>query len=164
MEFEQAVERLVVMHSARWPQGSRFLRGLPRLLPVLREAEGAVEIHELLVDGRPVASMLLMSAGNRMAYYQSGRDVGHDVRGAGSVLMARVIADCHARGYAEFDFLRGAEPYKSDWTDCQRQLVRLYSARGVAPRVAVAGLVALERVKPTLRQVRTTSRRVTRRA
>lgn len=161
-EFDRAIKSLVHMHKVMWPHGSRFLRGLPRLLPVLREGADAVEIHELLVDGRPVASMLMLIAGDRMSYYQSSRDVAHDLRGAGSVLMSRVITEGQARGHREFDFLRGQEPYKFDWTDRQRPLVRLFAARGAAPRMALAALLARERAKPALRRVRSILRSTTR--
>ena len=46
----------------------------------------------------------------------------------GAVLLARTIEDCFRNGVREVDFLRGAEPWKSVWTDRWRRhrRVRVY--------------------------------------
>lgn len=50
--------------------------------------------------------------------------------------MQLVIDDAQRRGMSEFDFLRGSEPYKVDWTCTDRQLHRPFAGQGAAGRVA----------------------------
>ena len=160
LNFKRAVDILVRLHMARWPRGSRFLRALPRLLPALDAGAqaGKVEIHELAAGENVVASMLVFVEGTRCCFYQSGRDLEHEWRAAGSVLMQFVIEDSQTRGACEFDFLRGAESYKSDWTEHHRPLYRLFAAEGAVARLALSVLVTAERSKPLVRRLRTQSK------
>lgn len=155
-DFERAIDWLVRMHGARWSGESRFLRGLPQLLPVLRAGAqaGRVEIHELLVGEQLVATMLVFDVGDRRCYYQSGRDPSHEWRGAGTVLMHAVIQDSQARGYREFDFLRGGEAYKFEWTEHERPLFRLFAAQGAVASAAFTALVTAESARPAIRRLR----------
>lgn len=154
--FEAAVDTLDRLHRLRWPDGSNFSRDLPGLRPALRAgvAAGGVGVHELVVGERVVASMLVFDLADRRCYYQSGREMGREVRGCGTVLMQLVIDHAHERGLREFDFLRGDESYKLDWTTTQRPLHRAFAGAGPTGRAAAAGLAAFERSKPALRVLR----------
>lgn len=155
-EFDRALADLDDLHRRRWPDGSNFAATFDELAPVLRAGARVdrVGIHELVVDGVVGASMLVLDLPDRRCYYQSGRRMDRDWRGAGSVLMAEVIEDAHRRGFDEFDFLRGREPYKLDWTDQERVLVRLFASRGLLAGAWRSGLSGFERAKPVLRRVR----------
>lgn len=149
------------LHRLRWLDGSRFATTFDRLKPVLAEGmiTGAVQIHEGVAGDRVVASMIFIDHARRRSYYQGGREMGHEWRGVGTVLMADVIADAHDKGMTEFDFLRGSESYKLDWTSHERQLVRLIAARGMRERALAGGLFAVARSKPALRRLRDQSER-----
>ena len=155
-ELDRAFADLLDLHRLRWPDGSNFDRGFDRLADVLRHGAraGAVSVHELASDDQVIASMLVLDLPDRRCFYQSGRRMEHEWRGAGTVLMADVVADAHARGLGEFDFLRGREPYKLDWTDQERVLDRLFASKGVRAGIARWSLVAFERAKPGLRSLR----------
>ena len=158
--LDRALVDLRALHRLRWPDGSNFDRDFDRLSTVVRRgaAMGRAAIHEIVVADTVVAAMLVFDLPDRRCYYQSGRRMEREWRGAGSVLMAAVIGDAHAAGLAEFDFLRGREPYKLDWTDTERVLVRLFAARGVVASVARWSLIGTERCKPALRWLRARAR------
>lgn len=154
--LDGVLDTLERLHRIRWPHGSNFAHELPHLRPVLHAgaAAGAVGVHELAAGGCVVASMLVLDLHDRRCYYQSGRRVDRDARAAGTLLMQLVIDDAQRHGMREFDFLRGAEPYKSDWTGTERQLQRIFAGQGATGRVAASGLAGFERSKPALRATR----------
>lgn len=155
-ELDRALDDLLRLHRLRWPDGSRFSSTFEALRPVIHAGAtiGAASIHEAVVDGTVVASMLVFDQPHRRSYYQSGRELSHEMRGVGTVLMADVVLDAHERSMSEFDFLRGSEPYKLDWTDDERPLVRVVGANGAWPRLLAVGLTRYERAKPALRRLR----------
>ena len=156
VDLDRALTELLALHRLRWPDGSNFASGFDRLTEVLRHGAraGAVAVHELASDDQVIASMLVLDLPDRRCFYQSGRRMEHEWRGAGTVLMAEVVADAHARGFREFDFLRGREPYKSDWTDEERILDRLFASQGIRAGVVRWCSVGFERAKPGLRSIR----------
>lgn len=110
---------------AHMPGVARFLQQViltpsPTLCPelaVLRDGE------------RITAALLQFSAGNRMMYYNSARDIGIAHGSPGTVLLARSIENAIARGYTYYDLLRGSEPYKYSLGAGDRTLSRLTIAR-----------------------------------
>ena len=128
--------------------GSRLSRCSPgRCRPA--PAVGAVRIHELRVDDEVVASELTLDVAGRRHRYQSGRSTEHQWRGAGGAVTMHVVEGAQAEGYVEVDFLRGREPYKYDWTETERDVVRARASHGLAPRVVLRALgLASERGPP----------------
>ena len=61
----------------------------------------------------------------KFLYYQSGYDPAWRSKSVGLVLLAHTVRDAFAEGLAEFDFLRGDEPYKYDLGGKDRWLGRL---------------------------------------
>ena len=64
-----------------------------------------------------------------MYFYQSGRDPRWEDQSLGVVLMATMIRRAIERGYRWFDFLRGDEAYKLQWTASQRVTGQLVAFR-----------------------------------
>lgn len=157
-DIERALDDLLRLHRIRWPDGSKFARTYDRLRPVLAAgaADGIVRIHEGVATAGVVASMVVFDHGERRSYYQSGREMDHRWRGVGTVLMADVVADAHASGHTEFDFLRGREPYKLDWTDQERPLMAVTAGGGRRGRALALALVSARRAKPLARNAMTT--------
>ena len=101
-----------------------------------------------------------IEVGRRFFYYQSGYDPAWSPRSPGLVLVGRTVEDAYARGLADYDFLRGTEPYKLDWAWDRRETCtlrvhapslraghRLARARGLA---RCAGRGALDRARSRL--------------
>jgi CelD/BcsL family acetyltransferase involved in cellulose biosynthesis len=58
------------------------------------------------------------------------------------VLLARTVQDAFAGGCQEFDFLRGNEGYKGEWSRGERWTVQIRLWRGARARAARAALGA----------------------
>lgn len=137
-----ALAALAELHDHRWSDESTFLRAWTRFAPAAAAGveQGRVQLHLLCTpDDEVVAVELDLQVGDSVAFYQAGRRTDREWRGAGSVLRARIIADATAAGAAEYDLLRGDEPYKGDWATGRRELVRVHFGTGVLGRAAVAG-------------------------
>jgi CelD/BcsL family acetyltransferase involved in cellulose biosynthesis len=55
-----------------------------------------------------------------MYFFQPGFDPEFRKLHVGKVLLARVVERCYEEQLTEFDFLRGTEEYKFDWTSQKR--------------------------------------------
>jgi CelD/BcsL family acetyltransferase involved in cellulose biosynthesis len=84
------------------------------------------------VGGRAVASVYGILYRDTFIYYQSGYDPEWRNRSVGLVLVGETFKDAIEAGFKEYDFLRGTETYKSDWTTKQRRTVavRIHSSEG----------------------------------
>lgn len=137
VDASDALERLANLHDSRWGQGSAVSGNWDLLRPALLEGArlGDVMIHELATaEGQVIASELDFVVGSQMSFYQAGRLTDRDYRGSGSVLRYAIIAAAIDRKVTEFDLLRGDEPYKAEWANASRPLMRL--RRGVGLRGA----------------------------
>jgi CelD/BcsL family acetyltransferase involved in cellulose biosynthesis len=124
---EEGWQRLVSLHERRWAAGGgegafrdprvdrlhrRFITELAR--------RGQLWLTTLDVDGEPVAAWYGFTGNDTVYFYQSGRDPGWDRESVGQVLLATMIRRAMERGFKRFDFLRGEDPYKRQWTTVAR--------------------------------------------
>ena len=89
-------------------------------------------------DDEALGSALNFVHGDSVYFYMGGFDDTAQKLRPGSALFALVIQRCIDGGYAEYDFLRGAEPYKYRWRarDVLTQRVVIY------PRGLIRGHLA----------------------
>jgi CelD/BcsL family acetyltransferase involved in cellulose biosynthesis len=94
--------------------------------------EGRLRLSMLQLDGRPIAAEYHLAGAQATYAYQGGVDPDrlHDEPGQLSTICS--IKRSIAEGHAQFDFLRGDEPYKAHWRATSRQAVRLIA---VPPRM-----------------------------
>ncbi|MEI7886889.1 MAG: GNAT family N-acetyltransferase [Actinomycetes bacterium] len=147
-EMPEALDRLAELHEGRWSEESAFLNSWEqfRAAALAGGTEGAVVIHELVsATNEVIATELDLRCGNRLAFYQAGRRTDREWRGSGSVLRADILDWACAEGFEEYDLLRGDEPYKSDWSENQRQLVRCRLGVGLRARTALHAATAQQR-------------------
>ena len=85
----------------------------------------ALRLFRLRVEGKTVAALYCVTHSGRLFFYQSGLDPAWEPYSAGTVLMGQVLRHAHDHGLSEFDFLRGGEAYKFQWTTHARDLVQL---------------------------------------
>jgi CelD/BcsL family acetyltransferase involved in cellulose biosynthesis len=155
----RALETLRSLHHARWGESS-FLRGFSQFTRCAWAGmdRGELVIHELARDSEVVASSVMLEVAGRSSFYQSGRSLDDRSRGAGTVLMARIVEDACRRGSREFDLLRGNDPYKFDWARHQREVVSLLAAHGGRARLALLAFRArnraVELLGPTITRLR----------
>jgi len=81
---------------------------------------GRLWLTTLDLDGQPAAAWYGFSSRDTVYFYQSGRAPQWEDASVGLVLMGMMIRRAIERGYRRFDFLRGADAYKRDWTGAQR--------------------------------------------
>ena len=94
---------------------------------------GQLFLCNLELNGTPVASLYGFVYGRVLYYYLLGVDRSAVPKASiGRVLMGRCIEEAIRRGYSRFDFLRGFEEYKYDWTDLeQRELLSSFYNRSI---------------------------------
>jgi len=122
---EAGLSHLMSLHERRWEgeegafQG-RGVRRLHRRFATELAARRRLWLSTLDIDGAPVAAWYGFTWGDTVYFYQSGRDPDWERQSVGLVLMATMIRRAIERGYRRFDFLRGADAYKQQWTTTQR--------------------------------------------
>lgn len=155
-DVDRALEELHRLHSERWGDTSGFLAAFPRFAAAAREGarRGEVVFHELVVDDEVIAAEVDLEVAGRVSFYQGGRSARHEWRGAGTVLRAAIVEDACRRGRDEYDLLRGDEPYKREWTDVDRPLLRLRAASGLRARAVLLTQLTEERARAAVRAAR----------
>jgi CelD/BcsL family acetyltransferase involved in cellulose biosynthesis len=116
------LRHLMSLHESRWQGGAFQAPGMPELhrrFAAELAARGQLWLSTLDVDGAPVAAWYGFTWGDTVYFYQSGRDPGWERHSVGLILMGTMIRRAIERGYRRFDFLRGADPYKRQWTSTQ---------------------------------------------
>jgi len=95
---------------------------------------GWVSFRFLEGAGGPIAAAYNFVFAGRVYSYQKGIDPAWERFGPGTVLLYELVQEAFAQGLKEYNFLQGAETYKSEWTSRWRNLytLRLYNsnARG----------------------------------
>jgi CelD/BcsL family acetyltransferase involved in cellulose biosynthesis len=141
----RALDVLAELHEGRWAEDSSFLAAWDRFRDAALAGmhAGEVTIDEMVADdGEVIATELDFVVAGRTSFYQAGRSTEREWRGGGSVLRREIIARAIARGHQEYDLLRGDEPYKSDWSEHRREVVRCRVGIGPVGRAIVATIAA----------------------
>lgn len=86
---------------------------------------GVLNLALLEARGTALAAMLQVSCGPVLHLYNSGFDPAHRELAPGVVLLGLCLQDAIARGFAEYDLLRGTERYKYDLGGQDRPVWRL---------------------------------------
>lgn len=115
---------LVRLHGQRWGGGGVFqalqLDQLHRRFAAALAARSALWLTVLGLNGEPAAAWYGFSAGDTVYYYQSGRGLQWRRESVGAVLMGLMIRRAIEQGFRRFEFLRGEERYKMQWTSTHR--------------------------------------------
>jgi CelD/BcsL family acetyltransferase involved in cellulose biosynthesis len=143
-EVAPALEEMFRLHAMRWTLKTDDVSGFDdpavhafhRAASERLAAADAVRVFLLLCDGRAVAACYCFVYGGRMYFFQPGFDPAFRKLHVGKVLLARVIEHCYRNGIEEFDFLRGTEDYKFDWTERTRPTMACDIAIGPVARAA----------------------------
>lgn len=139
-EVQRALDTFFRLHAMRWQGRS----GVNRVESFHREAaaglaeRGWLRVYNLWVGETPVASVYGLVHAGTFSYYNAGYDPAWRDKSVGLVLVGMTFQEALAEGCREYDFLRGMEPYKSDWTTRTRRTVglRLWHPWGAGAWVA----------------------------
>ncbi len=130
--LEKTFPTLIALHRMRFEQReaeSAFLA--PRVPQFHAEAlrvlakQGAARLFLLKAAGESIAAIYGFSVGQAFQFYQCGMHPGWVRHGLGQVLIGNAIEQNIASGHATFDFLRGDESYKMQWTSQAHENVTL---------------------------------------
>ena len=148
IEASSGLVRLRELHVARWGD-TRFLAVFDRFSAAAMEgvAVGEVSLHELVSGDTAVASVVCFELGGRISFYQAGRRPEPRWRSAGTLLLFRIMEHAEARGFHEFDLLRGDESYKLSFADEQRPLLTVRSNWGLGGKTAAMAAEAVRRAR-----------------
>jgi CelD/BcsL family acetyltransferase involved in cellulose biosynthesis len=139
-DLSHAMGILVELHQRRQQmQGERGCFASRRFAAFYQECvpalfcRGQVQFCWLELDGRPVAAEYQLLGDGILYAYQAGVDPDMMQYQPGKLLNLAILQRAIARGYREFDFLRGDEPYKARFGAEARPSVAI---RIVPPHVA----------------------------
>ena len=117
---------LLRLHEQRWDGAGGGAFRDPRSERLQRQFAGEMAKQKRLwlstldVEGQPAAAWYGFSSGDTVYFYQGGRDPRWERESVGLVLMGLMIQRAIQQGYRAFDFLRGDDPYKQQWTPARR--------------------------------------------
>lgn len=139
------------LHRARGDR-EEFLRDFPVVRSAVTAAMEAGEavVHVAERAGRIGAVAVGFRVGGAVRNYQAARSMSEEFVDAPRLTELSVIEQACTDGLVEFDFLRGAAPYKYSYCDQDRPVLRLRSATGAGRLVLAARRLAV-RVRARLR-------------
>jgi len=118
---------LMALHAQRWdgagggafrdPRAEHLQRQFARELA----QQNRLWLSTLDLEGRPVAAWYGFASDDTVYFYQGGRDPEWERESVGLVLMGIMIQRAIERGYRAFNFLRGDDSYKRQWTPSRRK-------------------------------------------
>jgi CelD/BcsL family acetyltransferase involved in cellulose biosynthesis len=118
----EALTSLIDLHTARWGrQRESGMVAANRSATFLREisaqfaTRGLVRLFTLRFQEKIVSVILGFAYQNTIYAYLSGFDPEYEALGFGRILLFEAIRYSFENGFRSWDFLRGAEPYKSEW-------------------------------------------------
>ncbi|HQU83306.1 MAG TPA: GNAT family N-acetyltransferase [Pyrinomonadaceae bacterium] len=131
-EISAAFERFAFLHEKRWEKdGGSEATGLPQLMDFHRAVvedlseKNLVRFDEIWAEGECRASVYGLDNGETFYYYNAGYDLEWANMSVGMVLIGLSIKAAICRGNKTYDFLRGEETYKFDWSNSQENLVTI---------------------------------------
>lgn len=148
--LEADLTALFTLHRRRW--NARWLPGAlhSRRIQAFHHDvaagfldRGWLRLHLLQAGGDVRAALYCFAFSGRTYYYQAGFDPEYARFSPGSLLIGKAIRQAVSEQHEEFDFLRGAEPYKYRWQPCERVHRRLLLPRREAGVSALSGRAGL---------------------
>jgi CelD/BcsL family acetyltransferase involved in cellulose biosynthesis len=125
--FEEGWAHLLRLHEQRWDDAGGGAFRDSRSVRLLRQFAGEMAKQKRLwlttldLDGQPAASWYGFTSRDTVYFYQCGRDPRWERDSVGNVLMGMMIQRAIQQGYRTFDFLRGDDRYKQQWTSGRRK-------------------------------------------
>jgi len=135
-DLDDALTALFDLHQKRWNAvllpgvlGGPKVQEFHRLVAPRLMERGWLRLHITKVEGRIVAALYCFRYRNSYLYYLGGFAPELGKYSLGTVLTAHAIRQAIGEGCAEFDFLRGDEPYKRRWMPEVRTNARMLLPR-----------------------------------
>ena len=118
------VDEMIGLERGKIDAGGPFIGKYPEVFRSLFDGlgpRGWLYVALLEREDRPVAFQLGFRCGHKLWDYSKSYDRSCSRFAPGTILVQALLAHGASRGYDEYDFLRGEEPYKTVWsTGCHR--------------------------------------------
>jgi CelD/BcsL family acetyltransferase involved in cellulose biosynthesis len=131
-ELPAALQTLFRLHQNRWGERGRqgafadmAVRNFHQRLSERLLQSGGLRLNLLRANGQAIAAAYCFRCADTVSFYQTGYDPAWGQYSPGTAIMAHAICTAIEEGAREFDFLRGAERYKSEWTATARRDLRM---------------------------------------
>lgn len=130
-ELQAAIDTLIRLHQLRWNSagqpgllGRRGFRGFLNQLARLEESSATFRLYVMEDAGTPIAALLNFHYGSTAFHYQNGFDphCRFASYAPGTLLILHGIQAAIQEGLSTYDFLRGQEAYKFQFTDQYRSI------------------------------------------
>ncbi|MGE0131178.1 MAG: GNAT family N-acetyltransferase [Blastocatellales bacterium] len=129
-EIPAAFERFLKLHTGRWiNRGGSAATRTPEQKDFMFDAAcelaraGMARFEEIWLEGECRASLFGFESGDCYYFYLSGFDQAWSKYSLGFTLLWLSIREASQRGLKMYDFLRGDENYKFDWSNDMRMTV-----------------------------------------
>lgn len=133
--LDSSMDKLIELHQKRWRKKrmpgafySKRIRNFHKDVARAMLLKGALSLFELKDRAKVVSSLLSYHIGGKRYYYISGYDLDYSKRSVGTVILGLAIKFSIEAGDDTFDFLRGDEEYKKNWTSLKKKNMRLVAA------------------------------------
>jgi len=125
---EEAMHIFIRLHQKRWN-----LKGMPGVYNTQKRHnfgldaakvladKGWLALYFLTVNDEPIATQYCLEYKQKMYFGLGGFDPDYSKYSVGNLITAKVIEKCIEKGIKEYDFMKGDEPYKFDWTTKYRR-------------------------------------------
>jgi CelD/BcsL family acetyltransferase involved in cellulose biosynthesis len=147
----RAMDTLIELHQKRWRKRhmpgvfySKRIRDFHKDVAKDMFLKGELSLFELRDGTKTVASLLTYHIGNVRYYYISGYDVEYGKRSVGNITLGLSIKQSIEEGDEVFDFLRGDEEYKKNWTSLKKRNMRFVASRPTLTGKILCKYVMLE--------------------
>lgn len=130
--LDEGWTHLTRLHDRRWDGDGVFdarLRALHRQFARTLAASDRAWLSTIDFDGEPISAWYGFADEGTLHFYQAGRSPDWNKFSVGGVHIGMMIHRAIARGLERFDFLRGDEPYKAEWTSSHRFTYQLLAFR-----------------------------------
>jgi CelD/BcsL family acetyltransferase involved in cellulose biosynthesis len=149
-ELKQAIEGFPAFmreHEKKWPRAYKA-PGFHESLLKNALPEGLVHYSQLRVDDRPISWELGFRYKDKAYSYMPVYLDYYRKYSPGKIHLSYLLEDCIKKGIGIFDFMRGDESYKTEWTSDQLSLYRYDMAgRGLSSHMRVTAQGMLNRIK-----------------
>lgn len=112
---DNALPLMLKMHSERWPHAYKAPNFHKNLIEEGIPA-GIVYYSQLMLDERPVSWKICFKYKKTFHTYMPAIDKEFSTYSVGNLHIMKCIEECFAMGMERYDFLRGEEKYKNEWT------------------------------------------------
>jgi len=111
--------------------------------------KGWLALYFLVIDDRPVATQLCYEYSQKMYYVLGGFDPDFYQYSVGNIITLKMLEKCVEKSFKEYDFLKGGEPYKFDWTNTFRSILgfRFVNKKKAFATICDLGIKTIRRTK-----------------